>query len=174
VSAPLSSACCAGVSKVEPPVPRSESATDTAISSAMWTRDSADWSCSRRTSPASSWPDRRTVGHPALWFDTHSNNGAEQARLVPRAFGLIGQFLKLLKSETGAHGTLLDDTTILIGGEVGRFPRLNVTSGKDHWPENSWMLLGKGIRRVEGGVTLGATDDRLRGRPVDFRSGSLT
>jgi hypothetical protein len=49
-----------------------------------------------------------------------------------------------------------------------------VTSGKDHWPENSWMLLGKGIRRVEGGVTLGATDDRLRGRPVDFRSGSLT
>jgi hypothetical protein len=39
--------------------------------------------------------------------------------------------------------------------------------GKDHWPENSWLLLGRGVRSG----TVGGTDGHLRGTPVDYRSG---
>jgi len=63
---------------------------------------------------------------------------------------------------------LLEQTTVIVASEIGRFPRLNASVGKDHWPENSWLLFGKGIRP---GITLGGTDRQLRGIPFDFRSG---
>jgi hypothetical protein len=57
---------------------------------------------------------------------------------------------------------------------VGRYPKVNAFLGKDHWPKNSWVMVGAGLRPVEGGITVGATDENLRGQAVDFRSGSLT
>ena len=52
--------------------------------------------------------------------------------------------------------------------EFGRTPRFNSGRGKDHWPFTSSLVIGSG---VNGGKTLGATDDALIGVPVDFETG---
>src|SRR5207249_3916675 len=51
---------------------------------------------------------------------------------------------------------LLETTLIVAAGEFGRTPRLNVGSGRDHWP-GVWsvVLAGGGVR---GGRVIGASD----------------
>ena len=69
--------------------------------------------------------------------------------------------------------TVTSYATVIIGTEMGRFNRLNAFQGRDHWPENSWLLAGRGIRAAPGGVTAGATDRVRRSRPIDFVSGAV-
>ncbi len=109
-----------------------------------------------------------TVTLDMLWFDSHTDNLNLQRKRIPPAYADLATFLDLLVQTRNAHGRLIDQTTVVIGSELGRYPKLNAVQGKDHWPENSWMLLGRGIR---GGVTLGQTSESLVGARVDFRSG---
>ncbi len=104
------------------------------------------------------------------WFDSHSDNDRFQRELQPLAFADIATFVDLLKSERNVYGRLFDQTTVAVFSEFGRFPRLNGELGKDHWPENSWVLFGKGIR---GGITVGATDTFGKGLPIDFSTGKV-
>jgi uncharacterized protein (DUF1501 family) len=55
-----------------------------------------------------------------------------------------------------AQRELLKDTAIIWMGEFGRTPRINQTSGRDHWA-SSWSVVvgGAGIR---GGLTIGQTN----------------
>lgn len=55
-----------------------------------------------------------------------------------------------------AQRDLLKDTAIIWMGEFGRTPRINQTSGRDHWAR-SWSVVvgGAGIR---GGLTVGQTN----------------
>jgi hypothetical protein len=51
---------------------------------------------------------------------------------------------------------LLDDTLVVVGGEFGRTPRINATSGRDHWAHcYTTLLAGGGIR---GGAIHGSSD----------------
>ncbi|NVJ14871.1 DUF1501 domain-containing protein [Myxococcus sp. AM010] len=111
-----------------------------------------------------------TVRSPRVWLDTHTNNIALQSARTRPIFNDIGAFVDMLKREHNAFGPLFEQTTIVIASEMGRFPKLNMAQGKDHWPENSWVLLGRGIRK---GVTVGATDERFRGVSVNYLTGSL-
>jgi uncharacterized protein (DUF1501 family) len=103
-----------------------------------------------------------------FWLDTHTDNLHTQKVRLPGVLADIAAFVDALKARRNAFGPLIDQTTIVIGSEVGRFPRLNAAAGKDHWPENSWILLGRGIR---GGATIGATDASYRGTGADYASG---
>ena len=105
---------------------------------------------------------------PWLWFDSHTDNLHIQTKRLSTAFHDLALFIDLLKAERNEFGTLYDQTTVLISTEIGRFPKLNVTRGKDHWPETTWVLFGKGIKK---GATVGSTDDHLRGAAIDFRTG---
>lgn len=105
-------------------------------------------------------------------FDTHTDHFRQQTIQLKRAFEELATFIDALKRERNAFGPLWEQTTVAIGSELGRFPRLNTARGKDHWPENSWILLGRGIRKEDGGVTLGETDVTFRGVEVDPRTGS--
>ena len=62
---------------------------------------------------------------------------------------------------------LLDETLIIVMGEFGRTPKLNVEGGRDHWPRVfSVALAGAGIR---GGQVIGESDavgERPKDRPV--------
>ena len=108
------------------------------------------------------------------WLDSHADHVRFQRQRLGPIFTDVARFVDALAaSPLPGGGTLLDATTIAIGSELGRFPRLNAVAGKDHWPESSWLLLGKGLRRAPGGVTLGATDASFRGRRVDFATGAL-
>ena len=57
---------------------------------------------------------------------------------------------------------MLEDTTVLVWGEMGRTPKINKRGGRDHWPNvSSALLVGGGLKR---GIVLGATD-RHAGEP---------
>jgi uncharacterized protein (DUF1501 family) len=59
---------------------------------------------------------------------------------------------------------------VVVLSEMGRTPKLNNESGKDHWPVTSALLLGAGVR---GGRVIGATGDQLEARSIDLQSGAL-
>ncbi|MGE0756262.1 MAG: DUF1501 domain-containing protein [Pirellulaceae bacterium] len=51
---------------------------------------------------------------------------------------------------------LLDDTLVVVAGEFGRTPKINKTSGRDHWAHcYTQLLAGGGVR---GGQVYGASD----------------
>ena len=105
---------------------------------------------------------------PYPWFDTHSDHLRTQRERLHSTFLAIGKFVDALKTTRTKHGTLFDQTTIVISSEMGRYPKLNGNNGKDHWPEVSVIMLGKGVQPC----TIGDTDDTLRAIPMDYRTGS--
>jgi hypothetical protein len=51
---------------------------------------------------------------------------------------------------------MLDSTLVIVGTEFGRTPKINPTSGRDHWPKvYSTVLAGGGIKR---GLVYGESD----------------
>jgi hypothetical protein len=116
------------------------------------------------------WARCIQVASRLLWFDSHSDNVRFQELRQPSTWADLATLVDLLKSTRNAHGRLFDQTTIAVFSEFGRFPRLNGERGKDHFPENSWLLAGGGIR---GGTTIGATDRVGKSRIVHYGSGEL-
>ena len=111
-----------------------------------------------------------TVNNPG--WDTHQNaytrlkegyTGADNpVGLIPSldiAFSALVEDL----SERG----LLDETLVVMMGEFGRTPKLNVSGGRDHWPRVfSVAMTGGG---VTGGQIVGASDsvgESPKDRPV--------
>jgi len=106
-------------------------------------------------------------------LDSHIDDlNAQTKRLVP-IFEAIATFLDRLHALRNRFGTLAEQTTIVACSEFGRFPRFNSRAGKDHWPENTWILAGKGVRRHPDGFTVGGTDERFRGAMVDHETGAI-
>ena len=51
---------------------------------------------------------------------------------------------------------MLDETLVVMMGEMGRTPRINANAGRDHWSQCQTVILsGGGIRR---GEVIGASD----------------
>jgi len=114
------------------------------------------------------WAKCVQIGCLINYFDSHSDNVRYQRERQPSTFKDLATFIDLLKATRNDHGALFDQTTIAVYSELGRFPRLNAQAGKDHFPENSWLMLGKGVAR---GTTIGGLDNRGKGVDVDFRTG---
>lgn len=63
--------------------------------------------------------------------------------------------LAMLLTDLSERG-LLDSTLVMVSSEFGRTPKINKTSGRDHWPRVfSTVLAGGGIR---GGMVYGSSD----------------
>jgi uncharacterized protein (DUF1501 family) len=112
-----------------------------------------------------------TVSTRSLHLDAHQEHLALQRRRLVPALDDVARFIDALKSVRTARGSLFEQTTIAIGSEFGRAPTYDAARGKDHWPESSWLLTGKGIR---GGVTVGETGPELRALAIDYRTGRPT
>ncbi len=89
----------------------------------------------------------------ASHWDLHGNN-----------FGMLRSHLPQLDRLTSAlildleERGLLDSTLVVIMGEMGRTPRINSKSGRDHWPQCGFSLLaGGGTKR---GCLVGKTDQQ--------------
>jgi uncharacterized protein (DUF1501 family) len=99
-------------------------------------------------------------------WDTHENNFP-----ILRTTHLPGldRTYSALMEDLEARG-LLDETLIVMMGEMGRTPRLNDKGGRDHWTFcYSAVLAGAGVR---GGSVYGASDGQaayIRDRPVHIR-----
>jgi uncharacterized protein (DUF1501 family) len=103
-------------------------------------------------------------------WDHHDNIKGAIASNVPK----FDQALAALLSDLDERG-LLDSTLVMVSSEFGRTPKINKTSGRDHWPKVfSAMLAGGGIKRghVYGSSdSLGAEPDS---NPVDVQSFAKT
>jgi Protein of unknown function (DUF1501) len=103
-------------------------------------------------------------------WDHHDNIKGAIASNVPK----FDQALAALLSDLDERG-LLDSTLVMVSSEFGRTPKINKTSGRDHWPKVfSAMLAGGGIKRghVYGSSdSLGAEPDT---NPVDVQSFAKT
>ncbi len=101
-------------------------------------------------------------------WDSHFRNASKQA-VATRDFTFVfDKFLQELHGRRNAHGKLADNTVIVAGSELGRFPSLNGNEGKDHFPEAPYMCMGPNIR---GGQAFGPTGRLMEGQEVSLRTG---
>lgn len=99
-------------------------------------------------------------------FDTHSSNFPRLRQLLP----IVDHGLHALVSDLAARG-MLDDVSIVVWGEFGRTPRVDVkTGGRHHWPNVGMAMLAGGGMQV--GQVIGKTDReaaRVIDRPVHYQ-----
>lgn len=94
-------------------------------------------------------------------WDTHSDNFNQLRRQLPQLDRGIASLVEDL-CERGMD----EDVSVIVWGEFGRTPRVNGTTGRDHWaPVMSAMIAGGGMRM---GQAIGTSDDRGE-RPRDRR-----
>ncbi len=98
-------------------------------------------------------------------FDTHANQDRQMAPIMDN----FDYLLATLVSELKAAGQL-DNTLIVCYSDFGRTPKVNNSSGRDHWPFGGALMLGGGIA---GGRFVGATDDSLRGLNINSTTGEV-
>ena len=83
-------------------------------------------------------------------WDAHKKNFRSHAEKLPR----LDQAMSALLTDLRDHG-LLDQTLVLMTGEMGRTPQINKNNGRDHW-SRAWsaMIAGGGLTQ---GQVLGST-----------------
>ncbi len=92
-------------------------------------------------------------------WDLHGNNFGMLRSHLPQ----LDQLTSALVQDLDQRG-LLDSTLVVIMGEMGRTPRINAKSGRDHWPQCGFSLLFGG--GTERGTVVGKTDAQAA-YPVD-------
>ena len=92
----------------------------------------------------------RCVGIAIGGLDTHNQNYKNHARTLQELFGTIATMVKLLDA-----ARLSDRTHILVVSDFCRTPQINLAGGRDHYPNNSALVISPRFRR---GRTFGATD----------------
>jgi hypothetical protein len=93
------------------------------------------------------WEEADSGNH----WDMHSNVFGMCRTLVPS----LDQIVSALILDLEQRG-LLEQTLVVVMGEMGRTPRVNGNSGRDHWPQCGFVLLAGG--GVQQGVVHGRTD----------------
>jgi hypothetical protein len=92
----------------------------------------------------------RSVSFAIGGFDTHGNNYRTQAQLQQETFGLVADTLKLLDASphpTKAGKKLSDHTHIMIMSDFCRTPQINLGMGRDHYPNNSALVISPRFRQ---------------------------
>ena len=90
-------------------------------------------------------------GSGSQW-DAHSDIEGNHTKLCARSDRPVAALIKDLKRRG-----MLDDTLVLWGGEFGRTPMSEGTSGRDHNPYGFSMFLAGG--GIKPGITVGSTDE---------------
>jgi Protein of unknown function (DUF1501) len=94
-------------------------------------------------------------------WDTHGQNFQQLRRQLPQVDRGVANLVRDLHDRG-----LLNDTCVVMWGEFGRTPRVNMNAGRDHWsPVMSAMIAGGGLRM---GQAVGASNARGE-RPQDRR-----
>ena len=93
-----------------------------------------------------------TEAKPNGHWDTHENNFAMlKGLLLP----FLDRAVSALVDDLSERG-LLEDTLIVVTGDMGRTPRVNGKAGRDHWPQCGFCLFAGG--GTKPGVVHGTTD----------------
>ncbi len=107
-----------------------------------------------------------------LDWDSHFANARKQTSATRAFVPAFARFLSELGQRRNAYGKLADNTLVVMGSELGRFPQLNGNEGKDHFPETTVVLMGPGVRTSEdAGGPFGETGRMMEGQRLSLRSG---
>ena len=119
---------------------------------------------------------RRLIEHGVRFVEVMSggwDNHNQIQNVFPENCGTLDQGLSALITDLNSRG-MLDDTLIVLATEFGRTPKINVNSGRDHYPKvYSHLFAGGGIK---GGQVYGASDENgaevaeNKVTPVDFNA----
>lgn len=100
----------------------------------------------------------RCVSFALGGLDTHNQNYKQHARVQQELFGVIASLLAVLDQapHPTRHGAkLADHTHILVVSDFCRTPQINLSGGRDHYPNNSALVISPKFR---GGTSFGKTD----------------
>jgi len=100
----------------------------------------------------------RSVGFALGGLDTHNQNYKQHARTLQELFGVIANLIAVLDATphpTRTGRKLADHTHILVFSEFCRTPQINLSGGRDHYPNNSALVISP---RFRGGLAFGKTD----------------
>jgi hypothetical protein len=100
----------------------------------------------------------RCVSFAIGGFDTHANNYRTHAQLQQETFDLIAALIRSLDAtphpiKQGAK--LADHTHILVVSDFCRTPQINLAMGRDHYPNNSALVVSP---RFRNNFVFGKTD----------------
>lgn len=104
-------------------------------------------------------------------WDSHYRNADKQAQSTGDFVVLLDKFLSELHTRKNEHGTLADQTVVVIGSELGRFPVVNGNLGKDHFPEAPYIFMGPGINAGHAFVPTGKRMEGLAVSPSTGKAG---
>jgi hypothetical protein len=110
---------------------------------------------------------RGALVHGTMLWDTHEKNSPRQTGANKYTMPLIARFLDHLRTRKNAHGSLADQTLVIVGTEMGRLPFLNTHAGKDHLPQIPFMMFWPGLRAQ----TFGLTGKQMETRNISVRTG---
>src|SRR5262249_27237123 len=87
-----------------------------------------------------------TEAKPNGHWDTHENNFAMlKGLLLP----FLDRSLSALLDDLTDRG-MLDETLVVVTGDMGRTPRVNPKAGRDHWPQCGFCLFAGGGTKPGG------------------------
>ena len=99
-------------------------------------------------------------------WDWHGDRGETLERMAREDIPDFDHAFSTFVQDLDERG-MLEDTTVVVWGEMGRTPTINHQGGRDHWPNMlSALLIGGGMQR---GVVVGSTDGHAaepKERPV--------
>lgn len=109
-------------------------------------------------------------------FDAHSRSEyATHPAAVMRGMQAVADIAKGLEAvSVGGGRTLFDMTTIVVTSEFSRTPSKNELGGKHHFPTNSILFLGKGVKRGKAGMphVFGVVDENMVAQQLNPHNGS--
>jgi len=100
----------------------------------------------------------RCIAFTGNAFDTHNSNYRFQAQTQQELFDLVAQLVKTLDATphpTRTGDKLSDHAHILIVSDFCRTPQINLSNGRDHYPNGSALIISP---RFKGNTLYGKTD----------------
>jgi hypothetical protein len=100
-------------------------------------------------------------------FDTHLWN-FWQPVLIDYLSTLLAHVFAELDHRVVDGQALSEQTVVVVGSEIGRFPRINAARGKDHLPQAPYLFYGPWFAT---GNTFGGTDREMVSLPISLGTG---
>lgn len=115
----------------------------------------------------------RCVSFSSASFDTHNSNYQDHALMLQEFFNTVARLVENLETTphpTKAGAKLADHTHILVFSEFCRTPQINLQGGRDHYPNNSALVISP---RFQGGKSFGKSraSDMLPDKVALFGAG---